>query len=152
MHLSSLIPPLPRPVPSPPSSLRCPAPSPQILGSTSKRSPEELAELCETGTTLGSLTAEQAKDLMDPSSIKRLEYLIGMLRWARGGGVWAPTGCAGFCLGLPMHAVRCWWGGGRLEHCALVAATYVPYALGEIADVTRAVSSAFCWQCRWHKA
>lgn len=56
---------------------------PQILGSTSRRSPEELAELCETGTTLGSLTAEQAKDLMDPSSIKRLEYLIGMLRCAR---------------------------------------------------------------------
>ncbi|GLI58793.1 hypothetical protein VaNZ11_000551 [Volvox africanus] len=55
----------------------------QVLGSTSRRPPEELARLCECGATLGSLTPEQARNIMDGTSVHRLEYLISILRRLR---------------------------------------------------------------------
>ncbi|GIL70513.1 hypothetical protein Vretifemale_1252 [Volvox reticuliferus] len=55
----------------------------QVLGSTSRRPPEELARLCESGATLGSLTPEQARNIMDGTSVHRLEYLISILRRLR---------------------------------------------------------------------
>ncbi|GIL47215.1 hypothetical protein Vafri_4090 [Volvox africanus] len=55
----------------------------QVLGSTSRRPPEELARLCECGATLGSLTPDQARNIMDGTSVHRLEYLISILRRLR---------------------------------------------------------------------
>ncbi|EFJ51065.1 hypothetical protein VOLCADRAFT_88331 [Volvox carteri f. nagariensis] len=55
----------------------------QVLGSTSRRHPEELARLCESGATLGSLTPDQARNIMDGTSVHRLEYLISILRRLR---------------------------------------------------------------------
>lgn len=62
------------------TSLHRRPPLPQVLGSTSRRPREELARLCETGATLGTLTPEQARNIMDGTSVHRLEYLIGILR------------------------------------------------------------------------
>ncbi|KAG2439156.1 hypothetical protein HXX76_004523 [Chlamydomonas incerta] len=55
----------------------------QVLGSSCSRPPEELAKLCEGGATLGSLPREVALDVMDSTSVNRLEYLISILRRLR---------------------------------------------------------------------
>lgn len=55
----------------------------QVLGSSCSRPPAELAQLCEAGATLGSLPREVALDVMDSTSVNRLEYLISILRRLR---------------------------------------------------------------------